>query len=195
MRRLILTAALLVAALTAAVPAQGATVRVQRFTGFQDVRVGDTPFLYRLRLSYVVPASWHQRGRANGLSRTFGPVGACRFTVRVRARVVRAPIEPPADRVARLLPATGGRLLDAGTRGNGAWRVVRTTGSATVTGLLTRPAPSMKAQPDTDGRVALELRFTATPDPRRECHTGVTRTVGAQTADALATAAIGGFQL
>ena len=64
-----------------------------------------------------------------------------------------------------------------------------------MTGLLTRPAPSMKVQPDTDVRVALEVRFSATADPRRECHTGVRRTVGAQIGDALATAAIGGFQL
>src|SRR3954447_23400891 len=128
MRRLILAAVLVATALAAAVPAQGATVRVQRFTGFQDVQIGDTPFLYRLRLSYVVPASWHQRGRANGLSRTFGPVGSCRFPVRVRARGGGAPIERPADRVARLLPATGPLLLDAGTRRNGAWRVVRTPG-------------------------------------------------------------------
>src|SRR4051812_47306948 len=169
MRRLMLAAVLVAAALAAAVPAQGATVRVQRFTGatvrvqrftgFQDVQIADTALLYRLRLSYVVPASWHQRGRATGLSRTFGPIGSCRFTVRVRARVVRGPAEPAAERVARLLPATGGLLLDAGTRGNSAWRVVRTPGSATVTGLLTRPAPSIKTQPDPDGRAALEVRF------------------------------------
>src|SRR3954466_1822626 len=98
MRRLMLAAVLVAAALAAAVPAQGATVRVQRFTGFQDVQIGDTAFLYRLRLSYVVPASWHQRGRAAGLSRTFGPIGSCRFTGRVRARGGRAPPAPPARR-------------------------------------------------------------------------------------------------
>src|SRR3954463_11030178 len=125
MRRLILADGLVATALDAAVPAQGATVRVQRFTGFQDVQIGDTAFLYRLRVSYVVPAGWHQRGRATGLSRTLGPIGSCRFTVRVRARVVRAPAEPAAERVARLLPATGGLLLDPGQPGNGAGAGVR----------------------------------------------------------------------
>src|SRR3954467_13754318 len=82
MRRLILTAALL-AALAAAVPAQGATVRVQRFTGFDDVPIVNSPLHYRLRLSYVVPATWHQRGRAHGLFRRFGPIGSRRLTLRV----------------------------------------------------------------------------------------------------------------
>src|SRR4051794_41359045 len=148
MRRLLLAAVLVAAALAAAVPAQGATVRVQRFTGFQDVQIGDTAFLYRLRLSYVVPASWHQRGRATGLSRTFGPIGSCRFTVRVRARVVRGPAEPAAERVARLLPATGGLLLHAGTRGNGAGRGVRAPGEPTGPRPLTRPGAARQAQPD-----------------------------------------------
>src|SRR4051812_16101633 len=195
MRRLILAAVLVATALAAAVPAQGATVRVQRFTGFQDVQIGDTAFLYRLRLSYVVPATWHQRGRATGLSRSFGPIGSCRFTVRVRARVVRAPAEPAAERVARLRRAPGALLLAAGRGGRGGGRVVRPPGSAPVTGLLPRRAPSIKTQPDPDGRVALEVRFPASAAPRRECHIGGPRTVGAQTGDALATAAIGGFQL
>jgi len=47
---------------------------------------------------------------------------------------------------------------------------------------------------DASGRVWLEVRFSATPDPRTECHAGGPRTVGAQTGDALATAAVGGFQ-
>jgi hypothetical protein len=194
MRRLIPAAVLVVAALAAAVPAQGATVRVQRFSGFQDVTVVNSPLRYRLRLSYVVPSTWRQRGRANGLARTFGPIGSCRFTARVRGRVVRGETETAATRVARLVPQTGRLLLDAGTRSNAAWRVARTSGSDTVTGVLVRPAPSIRT-PDADGPAWLELRITATADPRRECHIGGPRTVGAQAGDALATAVIGGFQL
>ena len=146
-------------------------------------------------MAYVVPSTWRQRGRANGLSRTFGPFGSCRFVARLRARVLVDTQEPAATRVARLLPATGALLLDSGTRGNGAWRVARTSGSSTVTGVLVRPAPSIRTRPAPGGRVWLELRITATPQPGQECHIGGPRTVGAATGDTLATAAIGGFEL
>jgi hypothetical protein len=194
MRRITLASLLLAATLVTAVPAQSATVRVQRFTGLQDVPVAGTTTKYRLRLSYAVPATWRQRGRANGLARTFGPFGSCRFTARVPARTVTDVAEPAASRVARLVPQTGPLLLDAGTRSNAAWRVARTSGTDVVTGVLVRPAPSVRTQPS-PGRVWLEVRVTATPDPRRECHIGGPRTVGRQTGDALATAQVGGFQL
>jgi hypothetical protein len=195
MRRLLLATLLLAVTLAAALPAEGATVRVQRFSGFQDVRVtGAQQTRYRLRLDYTVPGTWRARRGASGLSRSFGPIGSCRFTVRVSARAVGDASEPAATRVARLAPATGARLLDSGTRTNRAWRVVRATGSQSVSGLLVRPAPSVRTQP-AGGRVWLEVRVRATPDPRRECHAGGPRTVGAQTGDALATALVGGFEL
>jgi hypothetical protein len=194
MRRLLIAAVLLIATLAVAVPARSATVRVQRFFDFRDVPVAGTPTRYRLRVRYVVPRTWRQTGRPNALSRTFGHIGSCNFTVRVRARAVTGQDEPATSRVARLVPQTGRLLLDVGTRSNAAWRVARTPGADTVTGLLVRPAPSVRTQPS-PSRVWLELRFSATADPRRECHIGGPRTVGAQTGDALATAVVGGFQL
>jgi hypothetical protein len=194
MRRLVIPAALVAATLVAAIPAQGATVRVQRFSDFRDVTVAGMQSQYRLRLAYVVPGSWRARGRAGGLARTFGPIGSCRFTVRVTARAVTGPDESAAGRIERVQPASTGRLLDSGNRRDFAWQVLRQRGSDTVTGLLERPAPSVKTQP-AGARVWLEVRFTARADPSRECHSGGPRTVGAQTGDALATAALGGFQL
>jgi hypothetical protein len=195
MRRLLIPATLLIALLATALPAHGATVRVQRFSGFQDVRVaGAQQTAYRLRLAYTVPGTWRVRGRATGLTRTFGPIGSCRFTVRVTARAVTDAPEAASARVARLLPTTGPRLLDVGTRSNAAWRVARPVGAQAVSGLLVRPAPSIRTQP-AGGQVWLEVRFSATPDPRTECHAGGPRTVGAQTGDALATAVVGGFQI
>src|SRR4051795_6147357 len=95
MRRLPIAAILAAVAVlaAAAMPAQGATVRVQRFSGFQDVTAAGTQTKYRLRLAYVVPGTWRQRGRATGFTRTFGPIGSCRFTVRVSARAVTGPDE------------------------------------------------------------------------------------------------------
>jgi hypothetical protein len=196
MRRLSIAATLVATAVltVAALPAQGATVRVQRFSGFQDVTVAGTQTTYRLRLAYVVPGTWRQRGRANGLTRTFGPIGSCRFTVRVTARAVTGPNETATARVEAALPIASGTVLDSGNRRDFAWGVLRRRGTATVIGVLERPAPSVRTQP-AGARVWLEVRFTATPDPSRECHSGGPRTVGAQSGDALATAVAGGFQL
>jgi hypothetical protein len=194
MRRLLAAALLVATTLVAALPAQGATVRVQRFSGFRDVTVAGTPSKYRLRLAYVVPATWPRRGTGSAVTRSFGPIGLCRFTVRMTARAVTGPSESAAARVERVQPASGGTALDSGTRRNFAWSVLKVRGSDTVRGVLERPAPSMKTQP-AGGRAWLEVRFTATADPSRECHSGGPRTVGAQFGDALATTAVGGFQL
>src|SRR3954452_8880427 len=192
MRRLLTAAVLLAVAL--AVPAQGATVRVQRFSGFRDVTIAGTQTKYRLRLAYVVPATWPRRGTGSAVTRSFGPIGSCRFTVRVTARAVTGPSESAAARLERVQPASGGTALGSGTRRNFAWSVLKRRGSDTVSGVLERPAPSIKTQP-TGGRAWLEVRFTATADPSRECHAGGPRTVGAQFGDALATASVGCFQL
>src|SRR3954462_13874738 len=175
-----LSAALLAATtVIAVVPAQGATVRVQRFSGFRDVTVAGTPTKYRLRLAYIVPSTWPRRGTGSAVTRSFGPIGSCRFTVRMTARAVTGPAESAAARVERVQPASGGTPLDSGTRRNFAWSVLKRRGSDTVRGVLERPPPTMKAQA-AGARAWLEVRFTATADPSRECHAGGPRTVGAQ---------------
>jgi hypothetical protein len=194
MRRLLIAALLAATTLVAAVPALGATVRVQRFSGFRDVTIAGTPSTYRLRLAYVVPGNWPRRGTGSAVTRSFGPIGSCRFTVRMTARAVTGPAETAAARVERVQPSSGGTVLDSGTRRNFAWSVLKARGSDTVTGLLERPAPTIKTQP-AGARAWLEVRFVATADPSRECHAGGPRTVGAQFGDALATTAVGGFQL
>jgi hypothetical protein len=107
MRRLLIAAVLAATTLVAVVPAQGATVRVQRFSGFRDVTIAGTPSTYRLRLAYVVPATWPRRGTGSAVTRSFGPIGSCRFTVRMTARAVTGPAETAAARVARLPPPAG----------------------------------------------------------------------------------------
>ena len=195
MRRTITVLLALATAALAAVPAGAGPVRYQRVSSYEDVAIVGAQGTYRLRLSYVVPGTWRTRGTPSGVSHTFGPLGSCRFTVRVRARAVAdAAGQDAATRAARVLPGTGRLLLDYGTRRNAAFRVVRTSDTNVVTGLLVRPAPTVRRQPP-NGRVWLEVRFTGTPDARRECHSGGPRSVGRQTGDALATAAAGGFDL
>jgi hypothetical protein len=194
MRRSLLVLFAVAIASLATLPAQAGPVRDQRFSGFHDVPIPGTGATYRLRLSYVVPGSWHVRGQARGLSRTFGPVGSCRFTIRLTARATTGADADAAARVARLLPGSGRFVLDSGTRGNAAWRVVRTSGKPEVTALLVRPAPSVRTQPS-GGRVWLHVRVVSRADPRTECHSGGPRTVGRQSGDALATAVVGGFEV
>jgi hypothetical protein len=194
MRRFLFAALLVATSLVAVVAAQGATVRVQRFSGFRDVTVAGTQSQYRLRLAYVVPGSWPRRGSGSPVTRSFGPIGSCRFTVRMTARAVTGPSETATARVERVQPASGGTMLDNGARRNFAWSVLKVRGSDTVNAVLERPAPSMKTQPS-GARAWLQVRFIATADPSRECHSGGPRTVGAQFGDALSTAAVGGFQL
>jgi hypothetical protein len=187
--------ALTVTAAVAAAPADAAPPRVQRISSFQDVPVQGATLTYRLRLSYVAPGTWHTRGKPTGLAHTFGPIGSCRFTLRVRARAVAdAAGQDAATRAARLLPSAGRFLLDDGTRRNAAFRVVQAASTDVVTGLFVRPAPTVRHQP-ASGRVWLEVRFTGTPDPSRECHAGGPRSLGRQIGDALATAVVGGFDL
>jgi hypothetical protein len=195
MRRAITVLVVLAVAAVTAAPAAARTVRYQRFSSFQDVAIVGTQASYRLRLSYVVPGTWPTRGKPSGLAHSFGPLGSCRFTVRVKARAVAdAAGQDAATRAARVLPGTGRFLLDYGTRRNVAFRVVRASATNVVSGLLVRPAPTVRHQPP-NGRVWLEVRFTGTPDPSRECHSGGPRTLGGRIGDALATTAVGGFDL
>src|SRR4051812_47177739 len=131
MHRLAIAAVLIATTLVAALPAEGATVRVQRFSGFRDVTVAGTQSTYRLRLAYVVPATWPRRGTGSAVTRSFGPIGSCRFTVRMTARAVTGPSETAVARVARVQPASGGTPLDSGTRRNFAWSVLKRRGRDT----------------------------------------------------------------
>src|SRR3954447_15565254 len=108
MRRILVSAALAAATLVAAIPAHAATVRVQRFSDFRDVTVAGAPQIkYRLRLAYTVPSTWPLRGTGSATSRTFRPIGSCRFTVKISSRAVADASEDAAARAARLAPATG----------------------------------------------------------------------------------------
>src|SRR5512133_1362290 len=104
MRRLLIAALIAATTLVAVVPAQGATVRVQRFSGFRDVTIVGTPSTYRLRLAYVVPGTWPRRGTGSAVTRSFGPIGSCGFSVRMTARAVTGPSESAVARVERVQP-------------------------------------------------------------------------------------------
>jgi hypothetical protein len=193
MTKILISALVAVVAIVALMPptALGARTDV-RATG--EVPVQGAAGNYRLRAAYAVPSAWRRIGRKRGLRRRFGPIGSCRIRVTISGGAVADVREDAVSRASRLLPASGGGLLDYGTRTNAAYRVVRSSGTREVNALLVKPAPTVTIQP-LPLMVWIELRARAVVDPRTECHSGGPRTVARQLGDALAAARLGGFQL
>jgi len=183
--------ALLAGAATSADAAQ----RYLGITGISEGPVAGAPETsYVLRVSYIAPASWKAAKAERGATtRRFGPVGSCRIKITVTARAVADIDEPAPARVARLLPASGRHLHDVGIRNSSAWRVTRATATKRITGMLVRPAPTVRTQP-AGKRIWLELRAVGKVDPAVECHAGGPRSVAAAFGDLLATGALGGFE-
>jgi hypothetical protein len=186
-----LTLALLAGAATAA----GGESRYVGVRGYSERPVAGAPEIaYVLRTSYIAPGSWKAAtAKRDAITRRLGPVGSCRIAVTVTARAVADADESASARVARLLPASGRYLHDEGTRNRAAWRVIRDTGSKTITGMLVRAAPSVRTQPQ-GKRVWLELTAVGTVDPAVECHAGGPRSVAAAFGYLLAAGSLGGFQ-
>jgi hypothetical protein len=179
---------MLMAATTYGAPAAG-RVRVSGEVAVKGVE----GMRYRLRTGYAVPRSWRRVGRREALKHRFGPIGSCRIRVTISASVIAAAQEDAVARATRLLPGTGRKVLDYGTRTNGAYRVVRAPTGRGVNALLVKPAPNVLRRP-TPYIVWIELRARAVIDPRTECHSGGPRTVGVQLGDAFAAIRLSGFQ-
>ena len=179
----------------AATTAAGASPRYVGITGSAEAPVVGAPSIsYVLRTFYIAPATWKAaRAKQNATTRRFGPVGSCKIKITVAAQAVADADEPAAARVTRLLPARGRYVHDEGTRRTAAWRVIRQTSTKTITGMLVRPATTVRTQPP-GMRVWLELKAVGTVDPTVECHAGGPRSVAAAFGDLLAAGSLGGFQ-
>lgn len=143
----------------------------------------------------VVPATtWKSRSAPAGRLRfTTRQNPDCSYDVTYRVASLLAPSRPAADYVAAKLPAASSKhLLDSGTRGNRAFRVVRQPGlagkvrvDALWAGVLTKRADIVPS-----GQVAwTEIRVTALERAGSECHAGTWReTLGLTIGDSLAVA-------
>jgi hypothetical protein len=141
----------------------------------------------------IVPTAWKRLGAGGAQLRFITPGRICRYRVTFTLRTRLAAPGDGAAYATNALPSAGpAYLLDAGQRGNSAFRVVRqgTTGSvvrvdALRAGVLTRRSDIVPT-----GQVAwTELRVTASSRRGDECHSGTYREVlGPQVGDALATA-------
>jgi hypothetical protein len=142
----------------------------------------------------VVPSAWRGRKAPAGQLR-FQSVNnaSCRYDVTYAVRSLVAPSQDPAAYVAASLPAATSRhLLDSGTRGDRAFRVVRRPSvggrvrlDALWVGVLTRRADIAPA-----GQVAwTEIRVAAISRVGDECHSGTWRqALGPAIGDSLAVA-------
>ncbi|HYF24190.1 MAG TPA: hypothetical protein VD931_00485 [Baekduia sp.] len=145
------------------------------------------------RARVAVPTDWRVlKPLRSGDLRLLTPGGSCRYIVTFRlTSVVADPGDAAAYAEAKLPTPGRNRLLDSGTHGSAAFRVVRPATTARVridalrAGVLTRRADVAPA-----GRaVWSELRATALSRPGDECHSGSYRVrVGPQLGDALAIA-------
>jgi hypothetical protein len=151
-------------------------------------------FVVTSRARVIVPTSWQRRSAPAGQLRfvtTQNP--SCRYTVTYTAKSVLASSQDAAAYVTARLPAPGPRfVLDTGSRGNRAFRVVRQAGiggrvrlDALWAGVLTRRSDIAPA-----GQAAwTEVRVSAISRSGDECHSGTWReAVGPAIGDSLAVA-------
>jgi hypothetical protein len=181
----------------AVVPAQGASRADSRAYSIRGDRL---PVLgapgvdagARARLSF--PVTWRVTNlRANRITLREGSRN-CTYTVVGRNRLVVGPEPDAAAHAAAVAPAQGPFVLDLGTRGTTAWRVIRISEPqrvhlesvrAVAVGPITKRALGLPA----DQNVWLATRISAISDRGDECHSGTYRDVAAPAiGDALATA-------
>jgi hypothetical protein len=197
---------LLVPAAVLALAAPGGAVDRTSFTA-RTIAEPATPGLavtgplsgYRVtsRARVVVPTRWRVRSAPAGPLRLLvNQNGSCAYDLTYAVRTRLAPTQEASAYVAGALPSPGPRyLIDAGTHGNGAFRVVRQPGGAgrvrldaLWAGVLTRRADIAPA-----GQTAwTEIRVTALSRAGDECHSGTWRqSVGPSIGDSLAVARTG----
>jgi hypothetical protein len=149
------------------------------------------------RARVVVPARWRPRRAPAGRLRFLVAQNAsCAYELTYAVRSRLAPTQEASAYVAGALASPGARyVLDSGTHGNGAFRVVRQRSvggrirlDALWAGVLTRRSDIAPA-----GQTAwTEIRVTAVSHAGNECHSGTWRqSVGPTIGDSLAVARTG----
>jgi hypothetical protein len=201
LRLLALLAVPAAAALVPAVPVGAATTTTFVVRPFADpdgvglpVTAPLSQFVVGSRARVTVPTRWQRLSAPAGslrLRTTQNP--SCHFTMTYRVKTVLGATQEAAARVTAALPAPGaGYVLDAGTHGNRAFRVVRQRSvagririDALWAGVLTRRADIAPG-----GQTAwTEIRVSVSSAAGDECHAGTYRSsLGPTLGDTLAVA-------
>lgn len=152
-------------------------------------RMSTSDLSYAVGGFIAVPASWSARRTGSRIHLRDGDFPHCIFDTDVTSQAVQSNAGTPADAISAQQNVGSRYVIDSGTRGRGAWRVVRVpggpSGGVTVVGDLLVP---YAASP---GSVAsttwVGLHAIAQARAGSECHSGMYRqAVGPQIGDALA---------
>jgi hypothetical protein len=138
----------------------------------------------------AVPASWSARRSGSTLRLRDRDFARCVFDITITAQAVQSSAGTPADQIAAQQDVDPRYIIDSGTRGRGAWRVVRQPGGGskgiTVIGDLLVPFAVGQGSADAP-RTWVGLHAVASATAGSECHSGMYRqAVGPQIGDALA---------
>ena len=172
---------------TAAVPDQllvkrNVSIRNAAVAGAPDLRAAagtGLAFPRDWRLTKRTPASFTLREGARN----------CQYTIRATVRVATGDEADAVAHAAAALPATGRFVIESGTRGAKAWRVIRVPERRSVhlEGIAVDPLGSFVTQ-RAGRKLWMETRVSARSDTGDECHAGTWRdTAGPRIGDALAT--------
>lgn len=150
-----------------------------------------------VRSRYVLPRTWRRVSGLDAATIRFDTKNSCGHKVTLVTRLVVGADVPAAERAAAMTAVDSPRSVRAvGTRESAAFRVVSPPRSKGLIGVLVQPLPHRPGDPTGNGqRLFAEVRATATADPRRECHAGGPRSVGAALGDAFGAGSAGGFVL
>jgi hypothetical protein len=194
--------------LAAALIAPAAIAAPSKFDTYYRYRVDNTkapPELAgkqtRVTANLTVRATWQKLagGTKGPLKLRSGAVG-CVYTITFDTALVVGSADSTADPVERVterVPGSGPYVLDRGTRGRAAWRVVRIRRSdqrVQVRALRVDPVSTANAGLQPGQKLWRETTATAISRPGDECHSGTYRNgVGPMIGDALATSTGRGY--
>jgi hypothetical protein len=152
-----------------------------------------------LSASFLFPSGYRRLSATDDSVRFRAGARSCAYTVTFSLRFRQAADATAAEHVAAdLPPAAPAYLLEDGTRGPGAWRIVRLPGNAVpgdprvrLRGELARRIGAPAGTLPAGQAVWFELRASATSTRGSECHSGTWRqTLGPRIGDALASVRI-----
>jgi hypothetical protein len=138
----------------------------------------------------AVPSSWSLRRSASAIRLRDRDFASCIYDVTITAQAIQSSATSPAEQIVAQQNVDPSYVIDSGTRGRGAWRIVRQPGGSskgvTVVGDLLLPHP---ARGGSGGGTTTWVGLHAVASARAgsECHSGTYRqAVGPQLGDAFA---------
>ena len=168
--------ALALAAVAALAPAAGAATPRDTYESHRMRTTGPVAGLagktHETTATLVAPSAWRIVGKPSRTRLRLRAPGTsmCTWTFTFTTRVFAGAAAPAAEVAAQRAPGDGPYVLDEGTRGSGAWRVVRLQAETVLVGTRI-DAVSGRGVPK-GKRLWREISGRAEPGAEDECHMG-----------------------